>query len=79
MYKWNSSKYLSTLAPPPLKKMDALWELFSLKISYFLKTAVLTLEMDILAITIKLSSGILMDIMIYKVYRNTLRGIARAP
>ena len=37
--------------PPPLKQTDALWELFSPKISQFFKTAVSTLEMDILTIT----------------------------
>ena len=43
--------------PPPLKQTDALWELFSPKICQFLKTAVLTLEMDILTITmVKLCS-----------------------
>ena len=33
------------------KQTDALWELFSPKISQFFKTAVSTLEMDILTIT----------------------------
>ena len=37
--------------PPPLKQMDALWELFSPKISQFFKTAVSTLDMDILTVT----------------------------
>ena len=43
--------------PPPLKQTDALWELFSPKICQFFKTAVSTLEMDILTITmVKLCS-----------------------
>ena len=37
--------------PPPLKQPGALWELFSPKICQFFKTAVLTLEIDILTIT----------------------------
>ena len=46
----------------PLKQTDALWELFLPKIGKFVKTAVLTLGMDIL--TILFLDGILMDIMI---------------
>ena len=43
--------------PPTLKQTDALWELFSPKICQFFKTAVSTLEMDILTITmVKLCS-----------------------
>ena len=37
---------------PPLKQTDALWELFSPKISKFFITAVLTLQMDILTMTV---------------------------
>ena len=43
--------------PPPLKQTDALWELFSPKIGKFVKTAVLTLGIDILTMTmVKLCS-----------------------
>ena len=43
--------------PPPLEQTDALWELFSPKIGKFVKTAVLTLEIDILTMTmVKLCS-----------------------
>ena len=41
----------NSVSPPPLKQMDALWELFSPKISQFFKTAVSTLDMDILTVT----------------------------
>ena len=42
---------------PPPKQTDALWELFSPKIGNFFKTAVLTLEIDILTMTmVKLCS-----------------------
>ena len=37
--------------PPALKQTDALWELFSPKIGKFVKTAVLTLGIDILTMT----------------------------
>ena len=47
----------NSFSTPPLKQTDALWELFSPKICQFFKTAVLTLEMDILTITmVKLCS-----------------------
>ena len=43
--------------PPPLKQTDALWELFLPKIGKFVKTAVLTLGIDILTMTmVKLCS-----------------------
>ena len=42
--------------PPPLKQTDALWELFSPKISQFFKTAVLTLEMDIIMADFRVNS-----------------------
>ena len=43
--------------PPPLEQTDALWELFSPKIGKFVKTAVLTLGIDILTMTmVKLCS-----------------------
>ena len=43
--------------PPALKQTDALWELFLPKIGKFVKTAVLTLEIDILTMTmVKLCS-----------------------
>ena len=42
---------------PPLEQTDALWELFSPKIGKFVKTAVLTLGIDILTMTmVKLCS-----------------------
>ena len=46
---------------PPLKQADALWQVFSPKINQFLKTAILTLGMDILTITTNI---ILMEIMV---------------
>ena len=41
----------SSFNPPALKQTDALWELFSPKIGTFVKTAVLTLEIYILTMT----------------------------
>ena len=46
-----------TFQPPPLEQTDALWELFSPKIGKFVKTAVLTLGIDILTMSmVKLCS-----------------------
>ena len=49
--------------PPALKQTNVLWELFSPKIGKIFKTAVLTLGIDILTMTMVLDD-ILMDIMI---------------
>ena len=50
-WKFNGILPNSVSTPSPLKQTDALWELFSPKISQSFKTAVLTLEMDIFTIT----------------------------
>ena len=47
----------NSVSTPPLKQTDALWELFLPKIGKFVKTAVLTLGIDILTMTmVKLCS-----------------------
>ena len=44
------TEFVQIAFQPPLKQTDAFWELFSPKICQFFKTAVLTLEIDILTI-----------------------------